>query len=350
MEKIISICIPTYNGSKTIGKTLDSIIQNTGSIDDINKKLEIILTDDCSTDNTFSLIEKYADKYKYIKIFRNRKNLGMDANFRQVAMNSSGRFVWFSGQDDIFLEGSIIHILEIIKDNPKLGVIYVNYSQYSEDLGRNVCDSMFHRQTYKPDKIDFTHDLLFKNGAEYFKYFNDAPSFLPATIMRKEYWFNSNMDQFVGTHFIQYANILINIKHCQIAAVTQPYIQGLIPSKGWQKNGNIFFSVMLGYMKAQTLVFRNYNDALPKYIYFKKRKKFINHFIPLVLDAKLGGHRLSIEDQDSLQYIYGQAFYRLYFYPILCLAVIVPNKLIRMLKNFKNNVSKFNYINRYGEV
>lgn len=346
MEKIISICIPTYNGSKSIGKTIDSIIQNTGEINDISKILEIILTDDCSTDDTYSLIEKYADKYEYIKIFRNKRNLGMDANFRQVAMNSSGSFVWFSGQDDIFLDGSIIHVLEIIKKSPKLGIIYINYSQYSEELDRNVCNSMFHRQAYEPDKIDFTQDLLFKNGTEYFKYFNDAPSFLPATVMRKDYWFNSNMDEFVGTHFIQYANILINMKHCQIVAVTKPYIQGLIPSEGWQKNGNVFFSIMLGYMKAQTLVFRNYPGALPKYLYFKKRKGFTNHFLSLALVAKLGGHRLSAEDQDSLQYIYGNVFYRLYFFPILCLADITPAKFIGLLKYFKNNISNFNYVNR----
>lgn len=335
IRKLVSICIPTYNGEKAIAQTLDSLIKNVNSAK-ISAEIEIVLTDDCSSDNTFSILEKYANEHEYIKIFKNEKNLGMDGNFRQAALNSSGKFVWFSGQDDIFLAGSISHILDVITGNESLGIIYVNYSQYDEDLARNICDSMFHEQVYNSKEIDFNHNLFFKNGAEYFKFFTDAPTFLPATVMRRQYWLNTNTDEFVGTHYIQYANILINMKDCQIAAVTRPYIQGLIPSNGWQKNGNFLFSVILGNMKAQTLIFRNYLGALPKRVYFKKKRHFIGHFFPLVLAAKLNGHKISRQNKENLKYVFGLSFYYLYFLPILYLSLIFPNRVIKILKRLKN--------------
>lgn len=336
-QKTISICIPTYNGAKVIAKTLDSIIQDAAKIENINENIEIVLTDDCSSDETLSVVSAYAAKYEYIKIFKNEKNLGMDGNFKQAALNSSGEYVWFSGQDDIFLSGSISHILGVIKNNKNLGVIYVNYSQYSEDLLKNICDSMFHQQVFEPEKIDFNRDIFFENGSEYFKFFLDAPTFLPATIMKRAYWFNTNTDEFMGTHYIQYANVLINMRHCQIAAVARPYIKGIIPTDSWSKNGRFLYSVILGNMKAQTIIFRNYPGGLPEHIYFKKRRHFIISFFPLVLAAKLGGLKLSDRKQNSLKYIFGGIFYYLYFLPLLFFANLFSNNLIKILKNLKHN-------------
>lgn len=330
-NKLISICIPTYNGEKAIAKTLDSLIGNINEAK-ISEEVEIILTDDCSNDSTFSILETYAARYDYIKIFKNEKNLGMDGNFRQAALNSSGKFVWFSGQDDIFLAGSIAHILETIKKTENLGIIYVNYSQFSEELNKNICDSMFHRQVFKPESLTYDHDLYFKNGEEYFKFFVDAPTFLPATVMRKEYWLNTNTDEFVGTHYIQYANVLINMQNCPIVAVTRPYIKGLIPVDNWSKNGRFLYSVILGNMKAQTLVFRNYRTALPREVYFKKKLYFMLRFFPLVLAAKLGGLKLAERKQDCLKYIFGDFLYYMYFLPLLFFASLFSNTLIRIIK------------------
>lgn len=49
----VSVIVPTYNGSKTLKKTLDSIIAQT------LKEIELIVADDCSTDNTREIIQEY---------------------------------------------------------------------------------------------------------------------------------------------------------------------------------------------------------------------------------------------------------------------------------------------------
>ena len=57
MNKTVSIIVPTYNGSKTVSKTIDSLLGQT------LEGIEIILTDDCSSDNTKEIIDEYCQKY-----------------------------------------------------------------------------------------------------------------------------------------------------------------------------------------------------------------------------------------------------------------------------------------------
>ncbi len=78
--KTISIALATYNGEKFIHKQIDSILSQ--SIDDF----ELIVCDDCSLDNTYSILEEYAQQDKRIKIYRNEHNLGFLKNFEKARM------------------------------------------------------------------------------------------------------------------------------------------------------------------------------------------------------------------------------------------------------------------------
>jgi glycosyltransferase involved in cell wall biosynthesis len=73
MNKLVSICVATYNGEKYIREQLDSLLSQT------YQHLEILLQDDCSTDNTFQILTEYAEQYDNIKLFQNKKNLVLDA-------------------------------------------------------------------------------------------------------------------------------------------------------------------------------------------------------------------------------------------------------------------------------
>ena len=60
-ERLVSIIMPTYNCEKFIGIALDSVIKQT------YKKWEVIIVDDCSTDNTAEVVQEYISKEKRIK-------------------------------------------------------------------------------------------------------------------------------------------------------------------------------------------------------------------------------------------------------------------------------------------
>src|SRR5664279_654163 len=90
-EVLLSICIPTYNRAKNLEDTLISIVQQRRfqETDDV----EIVISDNCSGDNTGNVSEKFAALYKEkIRYFRNTENIS-DANFEKVLSYGKGQYL-----------------------------------------------------------------------------------------------------------------------------------------------------------------------------------------------------------------------------------------------------------------
>ena len=75
MNNTVSIVLCTYNGARYIEQQLDSIIAQTYPIH------EIIVQDDGSTDDTWTILERYARNYSVIRLFRNEGRHGVNGNF-----------------------------------------------------------------------------------------------------------------------------------------------------------------------------------------------------------------------------------------------------------------------------
>lgn len=106
---MISIALAAYNGSKYIREQLDSILVQT------YQDFELIVCDDCSTDNTLQILTEYANKDNRIKIFENEKNLGFKKNFEKAISLCSGEYIALSDQDDIWIENHLEVLLREIK-------------------------------------------------------------------------------------------------------------------------------------------------------------------------------------------------------------------------------------------
>ncbi len=93
----VSIILPTYNGNKTINNAIESIlIQNF-------KDYEFIIVDDCSTDKTALLIDKYTERDNRIIIIRNPINLGLQKSLNKALMISRGEYIGRIDDDDIWI-------------------------------------------------------------------------------------------------------------------------------------------------------------------------------------------------------------------------------------------------------
>lgn len=104
----VSIILCTYNGARFIQEQLDSIVKQTYPL------LEVIIQDDGSTDDTVAICERYAERFPYIKVSRNARNLGFNLNFKSAAMRAKGDFVAISDQDDVWMEDKIATLVEHI--------------------------------------------------------------------------------------------------------------------------------------------------------------------------------------------------------------------------------------------
>ena len=92
----ISVVMATYNGEKYLREQIDSILAQTYPIH------ELIIQDDCSTDNTVAIANEYAKRYPVVKVFLNQRNSGLNQNFKTAVMRATGDFVAISDQDDVW--------------------------------------------------------------------------------------------------------------------------------------------------------------------------------------------------------------------------------------------------------
>jgi len=115
-QPCISIIIPIYNGEKTINESLDSLFKQ----DYINKNfksVEIIVINDNSTDNSFSLVKDYFFRKNIEnKILSNKKNLGLAANYNIGIEISKGDYVITMHQDVILKENALTQLLSAIDE------------------------------------------------------------------------------------------------------------------------------------------------------------------------------------------------------------------------------------------
>lgn len=92
----ISIVMCTYNGEKYIREQLDSLLRQT------LLPSEIIIQDDCSTDNTCKIVMEYSLKHPFIKLFRNKQNKGINENFFSAIQKATCDYIAICDQDDIW--------------------------------------------------------------------------------------------------------------------------------------------------------------------------------------------------------------------------------------------------------
>lgn len=126
---MLSICIPTYNHGKILDLLLKSISEQVGQLDECYRnQLEIIISDNCSNDNTKDIVKSYCDLNENFVYNRNDKNLGFGGNFAKLVSElSSGKYCWVIGDDDLILNGSLKYILDIIAENKMVSYFFVNH-------------------------------------------------------------------------------------------------------------------------------------------------------------------------------------------------------------------------------
>ena len=109
-QPLVSIAMTTYNGAKYLCPQLDSILNQTYT------NLEIVICDDCSTDDTKQILTKYSTQDSRIKLFFNEKNLGYSKNFQKAISLCTGDYISLSDQDDIWIPEKISLCVNNIQD------------------------------------------------------------------------------------------------------------------------------------------------------------------------------------------------------------------------------------------
>lgn len=114
---LVSICIPTYNAAKTLPYTLKSIVNQSYS------KLEIIVVDNASTDETGEIVKDFMKKYD-IKYHRNNENIGPVDNLSRCIELANGEYTAIFHADDYYKPDIIKKEVEAFQENPSVGAVF----------------------------------------------------------------------------------------------------------------------------------------------------------------------------------------------------------------------------------
>ncbi|EMG7548213.1 glycosyltransferase [Vibrio alginolyticus] len=125
-QSLVSIIMPSYNSDGTILESIQSVLSQT------YKNWELIIVDDRSTDNTWQVIQTYADKYDNIRVYQNKENLGAGASRNFAIKKARGRFIAFLDSDDLWTEDKLAEQIPFMLEN-NYPLTYTHYSRFTTE-------------------------------------------------------------------------------------------------------------------------------------------------------------------------------------------------------------------------
>lgn len=163
----VSVAMCTYNGEKYLREQIDSILQQTITVN------EIIVCDDMSSDDTTLILEEYKKKHPNLfYIHTNEVNLKSIKNFEKAISLCTGDILFLSDQDDVWMNNKVEEILKTFELNPTIQVIATN-GECIDENGKKINSKTI-------------WDLISKVNRSYFKIISSYQNFATgATIALK---------------------------------------------------------------------------------------------------------------------------------------------------------------------
>lgn len=123
-DELVSIIMPSYNTSKFIAETIQSVLSQT------YRNWELIIVDDCSTDDTDIVIGTFDDPR--IKYFKNKNNCGAALSRNRALRKATGKWIAFLDSDDLWLPEKLEKQISFMRKND-YHFSYTNYMEIDED-------------------------------------------------------------------------------------------------------------------------------------------------------------------------------------------------------------------------
>lgn len=125
-ESKVSIIIPVYNAEKFIGKTMESVLNQT------YKNWEMLLFNDKSKDDSLKIIKKYSEKDERIKVIDSKENVGVVAARNKLIEIATGEFIAFLDADDYWKQNKLEKQIKFMRKNNAL-ISCTEYTRVTED-------------------------------------------------------------------------------------------------------------------------------------------------------------------------------------------------------------------------
>lgn len=129
IKNLVSIITPNYNCARFIAQTIESVVSQTYS------QWEMLIVDDCSTDNSVQIAEQYAAKDKRITVIRNEKNSGAAVSRNKALEIAQGEFIAFLDSDDLWMPDKLEKQIAFMREN-NCDFSFTEYEHIDEENNR----------------------------------------------------------------------------------------------------------------------------------------------------------------------------------------------------------------------
>lgn len=312
----LTIGIPTYNGGETIEQTIKSVLENFKEVN--TECVELLISDNASTDNTSEIVLKYKSMCRFIRYFRNNENFGGCKNINLVFERAKGDFVWLLGDDDRIGKGGIKRVLDIISKHKDLAYIFVNLSRWNRDF--SVC--------YEKKFLNLDRDVIINDSNRLFFMLRQNAAFTPTQIINRKLWLEIDRQKeshlFDNTGWKTLFYLFLLVRNNKAYIIHEPYALFADGSKRHHTKGS-FYNQIIELVKLF--------EYLPKIGYSKELSvnllKGILKVMPLtIIYSKYYGLRLKKELFLYSSKVLGKyLIFWIVFLPIL----LLPTHLVRIL-------------------
>ena len=174
-QSLLSLCIPIYNRLAYLEKQLARMLEDK---DLFEEQIQLIISDNCSTDDLLSCCERYQQQGLKLVYHRNETNIGPDGNFDWCFHHADGKYVWLLGSDDIPIKGMLREVLSIL-GNSDCGLLHLSTIPRNEKL-----------RVYQNDQMILA-DI------------NVWITFISSNIIKTESARNFDLTDYIGSYMIQ---------------------------------------------------------------------------------------------------------------------------------------------------
>ncbi len=319
---ILSICIPTYNRSFYLKDCLRDLTEQLVADGDLINNVEILISDNCSIDDTQSLVAEYQKRYANIKYFKNEKNVGFDLNVVNSIEKATGKYCMYLGDDDAIAIGGIRYLVDFLRKN-ELSVLTYELVDYS-----NLNKSKITNGTIKDELIHVTNSHNdFLNDSYSHGVFNNF------TFDRKLWLENVDKNNHIKDWL--YYDVILKMS----AVAKYPLVHFSYPialaKQGclWNKNGGEIFVYLTYKVMLEKCVSYGYNYLVIN----KLLSKLPRRLIITTLRAKGNDLKISWKNYKMIHDGFHKNY--LYFF-IVTLIFFIPNWIIKLIRDFNKKITK----------
>ena len=129
---LISVVIPSYNRADTVGQTIDSILAQK-----VDADVEIVIGDDCSTDNAREVLLKYKEQHPdAIRLLFHEQNMGLGANWAMCVKACKGKYICNCDNDDYWHNPHKLQLqLDYMESHPECNICITNHRTHNRSTG-----------------------------------------------------------------------------------------------------------------------------------------------------------------------------------------------------------------------